>query len=376
MAGSFQLLATTLTSALLMGFLPALWGRLRVQQQTSEPASIAVDRLEKVCLFLSVPLLFVAGWAVDTWGAHHVVFAGSILSALALAGLGVRASFESMRWLVVLVAAASACLTVATTAAMPYAFLGFDDPAASVNLGFVAVGIGYLVVPLLIDALCLRLGLRAGMLFLAVFSLVPAVFATFTSRAELAAPPNAEATTLLSNPAIWLAALAAIFYFPLESSICSWSADYLTNLGHAARRVGYWHAGFWTIFLASRLVTGQYLVSSYELWFVLVLVAASAVTLGNLAGAYGPTSARGLLVLAACLGPLLPSLLGAVIRLSPGSQGVALATVFACGGAGSLILLPALATSNQGRSVQAGMRIPLAVTLLMCVPVLVLALLR
>src|SRR5207253_2376806 len=108
--------------------------------------------------------------------------------------------------------------------------------------------------------------------------------------------------------------------------------DFLKNLGHDPRRSAYWCAGFWTIFLTSRFLTGQFLVSGYELWFVLVAVAAAAVTLGNLAGAYGPASARGLLFLGACLGPVLPSLLGGVIRLSA-SPAVAVALLYACGGA-------------------------------------------
>jgi hypothetical protein len=378
MTGSFPLLAATLEGALVMGFLPAIWARLRlVQSEAADAPATAVDRLEKATLFLYIALMLAAGWAVDTWGPHDVLFVGSLLSALAIAGLGARMRYESLRWLVIMVAAASACLTVATTVAMPYAFLGKDDPAASLNLGFIAVGLGYLVLPLLADALSRRLGFRAGMLLLAFLSLLPAVFVAFTSKEELPVPPrNVEAATALSNPHIWLAALAAIFYFPLQGSVSSWMGDYLTSLGHESRRFGYWQAGFWTMFLASRFVTGQFLVPGYELWFVLVVVAVSAVTLGNLAGAYGPTSARGLLVLAGCLGPVVPSLLGALIGIVPSNPGVAMATVYACGIAGSLVLMPALKTSLQGRSVQVGMRIPLAATLLMTIPVLVLALVR
>jgi hypothetical protein len=373
MTGSFPLLAATLTGALVMGFVPALWGRLRQLQTEGAPAATRVDWLEKACLFLSLPLMLAAGWAVDAWGPHDLLFAGSLLSALAIATLGVRSSPDSARWLVVMLAAAGACMTIAVTVAMPYAFLGKDDPAASLNLGFVAVGLGYLFLPRLADALGRRLGFRAAMLFLAFMALLPAVFVTFTSREELPVPTG-EPPALLSSPHIWLAALAAIFYFPLEGSISSWMADYLKNLGHDARRLAWWQAGFWMIFLASRFVTGDFLVPRYELWFVLVLVAVSAVTFGNLAGAYGPTSARGLLVLAGCFGPLVPSLLGTVIRLSSSNPGVAAATVFACGGAGSLVLTPALSACNRGRSVETGMRIPLAAMLLMIIPVLVLAL--
>jgi hypothetical protein len=375
MAGSFQLQGAAVTGALVMGFLPALWRRLRVRNQTQQPAAVDSDRLERACLFVSLPLMLVAGWAVEAWGPHDVLFAGSVLSALSLATLGMRGSSESLRWLVMMVAGASACLTTATIVIMPHAFLGADDPAASVNLGFVAVGIGYLVLPILADGFCRRLGFHTGMLFLAVVSLAPAVFVMFTARDEVVAQPrNADAVGLLSHPAAWLAGLAAFFYFPLEISLSSWMTDYLKNLGQDSRRLAY-SGAFWTIFLASRFVTGQFLVPTYEFWFVLVMAAVAAVTLGNLAGAYGPRSARGLLVLAACLGPLAPSLLGGIIGSSP-SPPLALALVYTCGGAGVLVLRPALASPNFRRSMPVGMRIPLAVTVLMMVPLLVLALLR
>jgi hypothetical protein len=313
---------------------------------------------------------------VDTWGAHDTLFVGSVLTALAIAGLGSRISHGSVRWLVIVVAAASALVTVAATAVMPYALLGPDEPAASLNLGFIAVAFGYLVLPPLVDGLCRRLGFARGMIALAAFCLVPAAFAIFISRDELTrAATNVDVNTPLSSPAIWLAALAAFFCFPLESSLGSWTADYLKNVGHTARQVAFWQGVFWAIFLGSRLITGQYLVPGYERWFVLVLVVIAAVTLGNLAGAYGPTSARGLLVLAGALGPLIPSLLGTIMPLVA-QPGMALAMVYVCGGAGMLAFGPALAAANLGQPVHAGMRAPLAVTLLMSVPILVLALLR
>jgi hypothetical protein len=370
MAGSFQLLAATLTSALVMGFLPTLWGRLRlVQSHAAEARPINVARLERATLFLSLPLMLAAGWAVDTWGPHDILFAGSLISALTLAALGMRMSYDTLRWLVLMVSGAMACVTIATIMVMPYAFLGEDDPAASLNLGFVVVGIGYLVLPMFADAMCRRTSLRTSMLVLAVLSLLPAMFITFTSRADVRPTPNVGATSWLSSSITWLAALAAVFYFPLEGSSVSWTGDFLKNLGHE-RRNAYWCAAFWAIFLTSRFITGQFLVPGYELWFVLVVVAASAVTLGNLAGAYGPESARGLLLLAACWGPVLPSLLGGVIRLSA-SPALAVALVFVCGGAGALVLTPALTLPRQG---QAGMRAPLALSVIMIVPVLVLAL--
>jgi hypothetical protein len=369
MTGS-NLQVTTIAAALAMGFLPALWGRLRLAQGATPLPADAIDRLEKTCLFLSLPFMLAAGWVVDRWGAHDVLFAGSLFSALAIAGFGMRPNFESLRGVAVVLAAAIACITIATTVIMSQAFFESTEPAASLNLGFIAVAVGYLLLPMLADGLWRRLGLRATMIVLAVTSAVPAVLVVVTPKADWP-PAAAGSADALSSPAFWLAAAIILLYFPVEAFVSRWTAGYLKDLGYAQ-----WRPAFWALFLFSRFLTGQFIVPGYELWLVLVLILLAAITLGNLAGAYGQSSARGLLLLGGWLGPILPCLLGTVISLSGPSAGVAVGTAYAVGGASTLVLLPALISFGERHGPQAGMRMPFALALAISVPVLVLALIR
>jgi len=105
-------------------------------------------------------------------------------------------------------------------------------------------------------------------------------------------------------------------------------------------------------------------------------VLASAITLGNLAGAYGRNSAPQLLLVGALLGSILPTFLGVLLRQFTETQGTALGFMFSLGTISTLIVQPLLARVGRGHSVQVIIRVPLALALVVAVPCLILALVR
>jgi len=383
MTGSFLLLATTIGSALLIGFIPALLGRLRPALAAGlEIPEPALDRLKTGYSLSLIPLMLCAGWAVDHWGDKEVLFAGNLLAALGIAALGMRPSFHSLIWVVLTLGAAVSCLTCAALTLMPVAFWGVPaDPtevaerAASLNLGFIAVGLGSLVLPPLTEVALKRIGLRQCLLVVAFLCLLPATFAVFTARSEIPEhPPSANPSAILAEPVLWLACLVMFFYYPLEGSLHTWVKSYLANLGYDEINIARWHAAFWGIFLAARLAAGLYLDPRYEAWVIFFLVLTSAITLGNLAGAYGQRSARELLLVGALLGSILPTFLGVVLSQFPKAQGTALGIMFSLGSASNLLVQPMLARFSRGHSVQVTIRVPLALALAVAVPCLILAL--
>jgi fucose permease len=377
MTGSFLLLATTIGSALLIGFIPALMSRLRpVLASGLELSDQAVDRLKTAYLLSLIPLMISAGWAVDRW-PKEVLFAGNLLAALGIAALGLRPSYHATFWVVVVLGVASSCLTCAGITLMPKAFWG--DPqnperAASLNLGFIAVGVGGLLVPALCNFCVKRFSFRQCLLVLAFLCLLPATFTVFSAGAEF--PDTAAQTgTILGEPVLWLAGLVMFLYYPLQGSLDSWVKNYLGNLGYDEKKTTYWHVAFWGAFLATRLTAGLYLDPRYEAWVLFVLVLASAIILGNLAGAYGQRSVRELLLVGVCLGSILPTFLGVVLTQFPQAQGTVLGIMFSLGTLSTLLLQPLLARLARG-SVQVTIRVPLALALAVAVPCLILALVR
>jgi fucose permease len=377
MTASPLLLATIISSAMLMGFLAALLPRLRLPlQQYLGMTDSDFERCHAGYRLALIPLLVVAGLAADRWNVAEVLFAGTLFAVLGLAALGLRPQFRSMATVIVLLAAASGCLTTAVVVLMPHVFWGVPDEAtASINLGFVAVGLGYLLLPLLATSLYNRFGFRRTMLMLSLAALVPATLTVFCSW-HVPRPPSASLVELLVSPKLWLAALVAICYFPLEASLASWSNAYLVECGYNERQVTYWLYGFWIIFLAARLLTGEFLDYRFTAWWVLILALAAAISLGNLAGAYGRTTGRGLLVMGAWLGPLLPTFLGVLLSLLPESPASAVGAVFAVGSLSNLVLQPVTSGFAARHKVAVTIRIPLVLALVMAIPALVLALLQ
>src|SRR5262249_25828600 len=327
-----------------------------------------------------IPLMLCAGWAVDHWGDKEVLFAGNLLAALGIAALGMRPSFHSLIWVVVTLGSAVSCLTCAALTLMPVAFWGVPaegvaERAASLNLGFIAVGLGSLVLPPLTEVVLKRFGFRQCLLVVAFLCLFPATFTVFIGRTEFPEHlPSADPSAILAEPVLWLACLVMFFYYPLEGSLHTWVKSYLANLGYDEINIARWHAAFWGFFLAARLAAGLYLDPRYEAWVIFFLVLISAITLGNLAGAYGQRSARELLLVGALLGSILPTFLGVVVSQFPKSQGTALGILFSLGTISSLLVQPVLARFSRGHSVQVTIRVPLALALAVAVPCLIPAL--
>ncbi len=384
MTGSFLLLATTIGSALLIGFIPALLVRLRpALAQGLGVSEAAVDRLKTGYLLSLIPLMLAAGSAVDRWGAKEILFAGNLLAALGIAALGMKPSFHSLIWVVLVLGVAASCLTCAGLTLMPLAFWGKPqegmvwERAASLNLGFIAIGLGALVVPDLCNLFFKRFGFRQCLLLVAFLCLLPATFTVFTGSAEFPEHGrSASPSAILTEPTLWLAGLVMFFYYPLEGSLPSWVKGYLANLGHDETQISWWNAAFWAVFLAARLGAGLYLDPRYEAWVIFFLVLASAITLGNLAGAYGRNSAPQLLLVGALLGSILPTFLGVLLRQFTETQGTALGFMFSLGTISTLIVQPLLARVGRGHSVQVIIRVPLALALVVAVPCLILALVR
>jgi MFS family permease len=383
MTGSILLLATTIGSALLIGFLPVLLSRMRpaLAAGLGVPET-ALDRLKTGYLLSLIPLMIAAGWFVDRVGAKEVLFAGILLAALGIAALGLRPTLHSLFWVVLILGLAASCLTCAGLTLMPLAFWGQpNETAASLNLGFIFVGLGALGVPFLMKVCLKRFGFRQCLLVLALLCLFPAIFTVFTGSAEF--PEHhalANPSAILGDPVLWLAALVMFFYYPLEGSLDTWIKSYLANLGYDERKITGWHAMFWAVFLAARLSAGLYLDYRYEAWVILVLVLISAFTLGNLAGAYGQRTKWELLLVGLTLGSILPTFLGLVLSFPQPkfeqTAGTTLGILFSVGAFSSLLVQPVLARFSRGHSVQITVRVPLALALAVAVPCLILALVR
>jgi MFS family permease len=372
-------LITTLSAAMLAGFLPVLLRSLR--EPLSGHLKLTPDeaaRLEKWFVLTMVAALAAGGWAADRWGEQVILFAGAVLAAMGTATLGLRTTYAALIPSAGMLGIAAALITVGSIRLMPAALWGIDEPSASTSLGFVAVGLGALLLPPMAEFLWRRLDFRRSMLWVGCACLLPAAFAVFTPTSDFPKVPQvAEFQAVLAEPRWWFVLLIGLLYFPLEALLAVSAQRFLGDQGYNPAQVTRWLTRYWLLFLAGRLAIGLILVEGNEYWLMFFCLLLSAVTIGNLIGAYSPAGAWGWLVIAGCHGPLMPMFLGTTFVLF-GSQApaTALGLVLAASTASSGLLRGALWVLGSNLSGRATLVIALVLALLSAAASLALALIR
>jgi fucose permease len=361
------LLAATVSAAFLAGLVLALPSCLTCPLAEHLAASDRRARLLGVIFqFLLVPMMVGSGLLVDKWGPQPVLVVGVLLSALAIAAIEFTRLYRHALPVVFVLAAAGAALTTSCVVLMPAAILP-HRVVASTNLGFIALTLGFLLGPRLATLLRARFGFRRSLQMLALMCLIPALPAVLTPTEAFNLPaPRAGTTDALADPRLWLAALLALLYQPLEGALTAWTPAYLKELGHPRATAPSLLWSFWGIFLAARLIAAMFVQPGFAPWFIPVLVLLAAITLGHLVSAYGPANAgAGLLLIGVCLGPLLPTIVGLVLQMFPGQWGTGVGVTLACTALGGLLLSPLIDSYARRNSARVAIRIPLGLTLMM-----------
>jgi len=366
----------SIATGMFLGLMPNLLSRLRrpLAQRLGMEES-AVGNLDPWFLIAFAPALALGGNAVDNWGGREVLFAGALLACVGLASLGVKLSLSSLIPVIMLLGAAWGILVAGGLALMAGEFWGANSPAGALNLGFFGVGLGVVLCPIFARLLGTRFTFRTGMLLVGLAGLIPAILVMFTLKSSYHEPmPAEELGPLLSQPYFWFALLVGFIALPLENGLAIWPNQFLASLGYGERATHGWLIGFWLAFLAARLGTGLILLEGWEGGWILILILLIAITMGNMAGAYGHASGWGLLLVGACQGPIWPCILGLVLALFPGAPFTATCLVYAAGAIGSLLAIPFLNWLRRGVSLRHSLLAWLGLNLLMAAPILVLAL--
>lgn len=382
MSGMQTVTAATIGGALIFGMALALLGRLKLAlAQRVHLGDAQVRRLLLALNIALVPLVLLSGILLDIYGARTVFVAGSVMLAVALVSLSVRPAYPQAIAALLLAGFGASALGTASTVLMPRAFFAPEETSASLNLGYVFLALGALLTPEFADILLEKIDVRRTLAVFALLALTPAFLGVLPSSEPWQISDHAgNPSAFLAEPAGWLAALVLFFYAPLEAVISLWTFTLLVERGREEREATGLLAGFWAAFMASRLLMAlaQHFDLLTEWWdssLIVVPPLLAAVLLGNLAGASHHARPRtGLILLGLLLGPVLPTLLGLVFRhVAPAEQGTAYGFVFAAGSLGSVLLAP-LITLRVRPPLQAALRLPIFLALLVTVIALVMGL--
>lgn len=342
-----------IVGALALGAIFAMVGQLRESlalRLEIEPED-AGKLLAAVNLSL-IPAIFVAGILVDTWGIKHVLCLGAVLTAVSFVAMALSRSYSAYLGSILMTGAGLACFNVSVCVLMPYAFFP-NAQSASVNLGFVFVGLGALLAPRLYAPLERAIQYRRALTLTALAFLLPAFFAALVAVPAAAPAPMLDIVYVIENPLLWVAALVFLLYSALEGMLGISATQYLQEQRFSKAKAEAVLTGVWIAFLLSRLLAAYLqhqqiaLSTDSDPWLILILAVLAAVALGNLVGAHDPfPAAFGVIAVGFLLGPVLPTLIGFLFK-NYSFPGTSYGTVFACGAFGNLLFAPLHRTAQK-----------------------------
>jgi MFS family permease len=383
---TFSLLAiAALVNGLLIGLVPTLVDGLKKSLQTR--LNLPEHRSDWfVWLFYLawLPAMPLAGWMLDSWANHDrdVLFYSLVALMLALAWLAHVQSQLSACSNALFLGTAYSGVTTATVHLMTSVFF-LSDPypyVAALNLGFVAVGFGALLGPVVVAAIERRWGYRQGLLALSVACIVPAALAILSERPIVAPPSDAPSwAAVCSHPLIGMIVGIILLYFALENCFESWPEPYLRELGYQERGQRLGMTLFWLSFIAARGLAAWWLWlhPSQAFGWMFILALLSGLIVANLAGGYEVGSGSfGFILAGAVHGPLLPGFLGMAFVLYPALPASALGLLLALSGLDTLVVRPLMRVFAKDRPPRKVMRVPAILAILLAAPLLLLAFMR
>jgi MFS family permease len=327
-----------------------------------------------------------AGWLLDQMSNRDVsLYGGSLPLIVGIAWLALVRSSAAAYLNAIFLGVGYSLLTTATVRLMPAAFypdllLEYDLNLASLNLGFVAVGTGAIIGPWVVKAIERWTGVRQGLLYTSIALLAPAVL---TALCDSSSFPQADKDAaslqfIFTHPQAHMIGAVILLYFALETCLEFWPDSYLKEIGYEGKGLQVGVTIFWLAFVGSRAAAAWWLYEHPGHGFVLtlMLLAISALILGNLAGGFEFGSGSfGFWLLGICYGPLLPGFLGIAMDYSASKilPASALGVLLALSGLDTLVLRPFLSAATSSYKPRSVMFLPTILALVASIVLLALS---
>jgi fucose permease len=195
-------------------------------------------------------------------------------------------------------------------------------PTYAMNMGNFFFGLGAFLTPLVFALLLRRAGFVAAALLLAGMALVPGLLVFCVSLPTPAATAAQQAAAesgigvLLTDPILWLTALALLFYAPMEATMGAWTTTYLGDKGVSETRTSAMLSGFWLAFTVARLITALIVSenpltpSDTNLLIIVLAVICALVWAGTVTSPNRGTACTMVILAGLAFGPTFPTIIG------------------------------------------------------------------
>ncbi len=293
--------------------------------------------------FAMIPVMFMMGFLTDFLDKRLVVLGGCLLITSSFVVLALARRYKTALLSVFLLSAGWSGVVNVLNVLMQAAFGG--SPTYAMNLGNFFFGLGAFLTPLFIAFLSKRAGFVKTLFVLAVVALLPGVLAFGVDFAALAGPASTQAGpgigVLLTDPIMWLTALALLFFAPMEATMSAWTTTYLSDKRASETLASAMLSTYWLAYTIARLGAAL-LVAAFPLtaggtgWLIVglavfcLLVWVGAVISPNRGMACAMVALAGV-----AFGPTFPTIVGVLIgHVDPAVAGRAVGLFFMIGGIG------------------------------------------
>ncbi len=168
------------------------------------------------------------GLGIDKWGHKPFAILGFLITAASILVIARSTTFKAVFTACLFLGVGAMCMSNVGNTLMPVVLFDGQNPAAALNLGNVAFGLGLFLTPFVVSFLFQKTSFENAVSALAVIIVIPVIFA-FAGRDFPAVQLGfslADAVSLLVQPMVIFTALALFCYISLESSFSNWIAPY------------------------------------------------------------------------------------------------------------------------------------------------------
>jgi fucose permease len=332
-----------------------------------------------MALFLTscIVQLFI-GPAVDRFGYKPVAILGFLVTSSSLFTLAYATTYETVRIACIFLGVGAMAANTVGNTLMPVVLFEGKDPARAANLGNAFFGLGYVSVPFLFTLFMQKMGISYGT-SISVFAVLVLLFLVYCLTAPFPSVPTGfslgKALSLLSKPAVLVAAAALFCYIALEVSMGSWIKALMVEIigkDHRPAEASF-QAGMILSLFGVAMAAGRFLSSTIKnLTAVGVkLIAGAAVVslVAILAMVFTQSAALAVLavvVVGLAFAPIFPTIVGVTFSKFDSSQyGSIFGIIFAIGLLGGTFVPKWIGDLSAGGTVQDGLKIAAGMALLL-----------
>jgi fucose permease len=352
------LMATACTGTFAFGTLVAFLGATLPELRVRFGFDIQQSGTLISLLFLpQVPMSLVAGPLIDRFGKKPVLVGGSLLSAIALASIGVARGYEVLAILVFALGIGASCINSGANTLV--ADLYPESPSAKLNLASAFFSVGTVGFPLLVTLMTRRFGLAPTLALVAASNAIPGVLSltqTFPpARSKGGLNWTAIRGALLNKYMLMLAGVI-LLYSSLEVSTGGWLRTYVEQqFSSSAQTSGFVLATFFASMMVGRLIASAITQRVRGSLVVAACAAGAVVALVVLALGWNLQITIAAVVLCGlCYAPIFPTTAGIASTYFPEIFGTIFGLMMAAGFTGSMLLPAAIGYVAKGSTVRAG----------------------